>query len=406
MHGFCDAAAYLNTADTDAVIAEIVALFGAEGMRPVERPAKRLNDSAPLVNNLWAVTVFPGSDGWTVIISVPWELLCDRAEGADRNRFFELCQGLKAPGVLLTAHDGEPAWGKILAEADGRGGERACGWWYHGSDDKMYPQDALGKRFYGHEVRLASIEKQVSGFEAMRFELLPHLNMVLDDSQNVELHPFRGDSEFEVFFYYLGSQLGGGNGEFLNERRGELHDAMTRHAPMKVAEGTVLYFEWPAGDRPEPVPTARDLALERLMAEPRVFYADGSPVLEGDAVLYDHGMFPGLIAGFLVGSGVAGLEVTNVLVQAVEPGKRAHPASSVAEELQLVERGTRDFLKAGFGWLRKSARQGDAKSQFALGNLYLIGYGVAKDEDECLRWWRMAAAQGYAPAVERLDKDS
>ncbi len=43
------------------------------------------------------------------------------------------------------------------------------------------------------------------------------------------------------------------------------------------------------------------------------------------------------------------------------------------------------------------AEAGDARAQVAVGSLYTLGErGVARDDDEALRWYRMAAAQGYA----------
>lgn len=41
--------------------------------------------------------------------------------------------------------------------------------------------------------------------------------------------------------------------------------------------------------------------------------------------------------------------------------------------------------------VRQLAEQGDTKAQFVLGSMYRDGRGVAKDLDEMIRWWRMAA---------------
>jgi len=403
-HGFCDAATYVQTEDTDAVIVRLAEMFGAEGMRPVERPSQRLDHMPALQSNLWAATVFPGAGGWTVILTVPWDLLFDRPEGAPRSRFFELCRRLGVPGVVAAARDLDPHWGNVVAEADGKGGERAFGWWYQSGDDKRYPRGTLGTHFYDHRVELSPGGDYGANLPTMEFKLLPHLNIVRDDSRNPDLHPFRGDSAFEVFFYYLGSQLGGLNGPFLNDRRGEVYQSMRRIAPLPVPDGTVLYFEWPAGDRPYPQPDPLEIEAERAYANPRVFYADGSPVRDGDAVLFDKGMFPGRISGFLVSGGPGHMAVSNYLVKSIELGRRVHDAATAAEDLQLVERDTRDFLKAGFAWLDERAARGDGKALFALGNLYVIGYGVPKDLDRGLRLWRRAADQGYGPARAQLDK--
>jgi hypothetical protein len=52
--------------------------------------------------------------------------------------------------------------------------------------------------------------------------------------------------------------------------------------------------------------------------------------------------------------------------------------------------------------LRPLAEGGDAKAQVALGAMYAEGLGVAKDDREALRWYRMAAAQGVADAQNNL----
>jgi hypothetical protein len=45
-------------------------------------------------------------------------------------------------------------------------------------------------------------------------------------------------------------------------------------------------------------------------------------------------------------------------------------------------------------WLRRSAHQGYARAQFALGERYARGDGIAKDEAEAARWYMLAADQG------------
>ena len=48
--------------------------------------------------------------------------------------------------------------------------------------------------------------------------------------------------------------------------------------------------------------------------------------------------------------------------------------------------------------MREKAEKGEAYPQFSLGNMYLDGRGVTKDEVEGVKWYRKAADQGYAPA--------
>ena len=53
-------------------------------------------------------------------------------------------------------------------------------------------------------------------------------------------------------------------------------------------------------------------------------------------------------------------------------------------------------------WYRLAAEQGVALAQFNLGNMYRTGSGVAKDDQEAVRWYRLAAEQGYADAQFNL----
>ena len=46
--------------------------------------------------------------------------------------------------------------------------------------------------------------------------------------------------------------------------------------------------------------------------------------------------------------------------------------------------------------LRTLAEQGDAAAQFNLGFRYDYGWGVPEDDAEAVRWYRLAADQGYA----------
>ncbi|MDC0998333.1 tetratricopeptide repeat protein [Alphaproteobacteria bacterium] len=53
-------------------------------------------------------------------------------------------------------------------------------------------------------------------------------------------------------------------------------------------------------------------------------------------------------------------------------------------------------------WYRKSAEQGDASAQYALGWMYSNGKGVTQDYAEAVKWYRKAAQQGYARAQSNL----
>ena len=49
--------------------------------------------------------------------------------------------------------------------------------------------------------------------------------------------------------------------------------------------------------------------------------------------------------------------------------------------------------------IRTKAEQGDADAQYNLGVIYRQGQGVAPDDVEAARWFRLAADQGLGPGL-------
>ncbi len=60
-----------------------------------------------------------------------------------------------------------------------------------------------------------------------------------------------------------------------------------------------------------------------------------------------------------------------------------------------------DYKKAYSIW-KPLAERGNVKAQLALGGLYAVGNGVAKDVAVAQKWWRKAAGQGYDHAQYNL----
>lgn len=48
------------------------------------------------------------------------------------------------------------------------------------------------------------------------------------------------------------------------------------------------------------------------------------------------------------------------------------------------------------------AVMGDEKAQFVLGLMYSVGEGVEENDQEAIKWYRLAAEQGYADAQNNL----
>ncbi|MDE6408374.1 MAG: SEL1-like repeat protein, partial [Anaeroplasmataceae bacterium] len=53
-------------------------------------------------------------------------------------------------------------------------------------------------------------------------------------------------------------------------------------------------------------------------------------------------------------------------------------------------------------WIKTAAAQGSPKAQFAVGNCYFYGYGVKKNKNVALDWWKHAALQGSFLAQKSL----
>jgi TPR repeat protein len=53
-------------------------------------------------------------------------------------------------------------------------------------------------------------------------------------------------------------------------------------------------------------------------------------------------------------------------------------------------------------WFRLAAEQGEAEARFHLGVMYDQGQSVPEDDAEAVRWYRLAAEQGHAPAQYNL----
>ena len=53
-------------------------------------------------------------------------------------------------------------------------------------------------------------------------------------------------------------------------------------------------------------------------------------------------------------------------------------------------------------WYRVAAEAGDAKAQYGLSRVYGKGQSTEKDTEECVKWLRLSAAQGYVPAQTDL----
>jgi TPR repeat protein len=67
-------------------------------------------------------------------------------------------------------------------------------------------------------------------------------------------------------------------------------------------------------------------------------------------------------------------------------------------------RGVDKNLSEAVRYYRLAADQGYMDAQYELGCRYEAGGGVTKDSNEAKRWFRLAAAQGHIDAQRRISK--
>ena len=74
---------------------------------------------------------------------------------------------------------------------------------------------------------------------------------------------------------------------------------------------------------------------------------------------------------------------------------------ALAEMYRQGQGAPRDYRQA-FAWYLKAADQANPGAAFALGDLYQAGQGVARNDQAAANWYAKAAAQGYASAEVKL----
>lgn len=106
-----------------------------------------------------------------------------------------------------------------------------------------------------------------------------------------------------------------------------------------------------------------------------------------------------LLVAFMlvVGCSESEFEATKVLAEAGEAdaqnnlGNRYYNGTGVARNDQEAAR-----------WYRLAAEQGNAHGQYNLGVMYENGRGFFRNSREAVRWYRLAAGQGHATAQDNL----
>ena len=99
---------------------------------------------------------------------------------------------------------------------------------------------------------------------------------------------------------------------------------------------------------------------------------------------------------YLKGQGVKKNEKEGArfIFQAAEGGYA--PASNVYADLLEEGKGVPQDLTESLTWRRKAAEQGDADAQFLIGYKHEHGEGLPQDNVKALNWYRKSAEQGYS----------
>lgn len=89
-----------------------------------------------------------------------------------------------------------------------------------------------------------------------------------------------------------------------------------------------------------------------------------------------------------------------------QPSKSPEELYEVGENYYFGRNGVMQDYAEAVKWFCKSAEQGNAKAQCALGDCYRYGLGIEGDDytnyDEAVKWYRKSAEQGYAEAQYAL----
>lgn len=218
--GYWENTTYIRHGDVDEVARAIGRVFAAEGMAPLPLPAPRARQlfepmqyDAALDNDVWALALFPGADGWCVVKTAPLEVLSQQAVGATRMRLADACAALGASAFQVNIYDGAT----VLAEVSAGGEVLASG--FNGqSDDPM--------QWHGIEVAEERIEA------AFELHDLGHL-----------APGGRGD----LFAAATAREIGGANAAHCDNRTSIV--TLICGEPLAIAGGRSLYFHWQGPSR-------------------------------------------------------------------------------------------------------------------------------------------------------------
>ena len=240
---------FIKCGDTAELVQSITSVFEAEGMRRLtSAPNKRFYHDWPVLDcNRWKLEVIVGEGGWHLLLPTPWNLLADRVLADENSRLACLANRLGSEAFSLCTHDAYPGeHGHVLLETIGSD-TFATGHWRNAAPEDYDAPGASDSdpNFYGTSFvgRVKSIQPQTK----LTQQLWLDADLFLKTADFDEHDDCRHESEIEFKQRYFIKHLLGisPNDVVQNEEYWACSEwAKTRHF--------VLWFEWPANDRPEP----------------------------------------------------------------------------------------------------------------------------------------------------------
>ena len=206
---------YVEDADTRRVADAMASLLYREGLQQIAEHG-RLTESVPV-----AVGVVPGATGWTIIKTVPLELLGQRAAHANRMRLVDLAGLLGTASLQINLY--QRAF-LILVEVDR---QLRCLLSGYGPGTARNP-DPL--QFYEETLAEDRID--------VRFELLPLQQLVWESTR----YEYAGPTlDHEELVARLARRLGGENARWCDDSLST--DILLGRKPLPMKDGITLHFE-------------------------------------------------------------------------------------------------------------------------------------------------------------------
>lgn len=208
----------------------MVSLLRQEGMQqiaepaPFSTPAEALQYGRAMDNAAWTVGVLPGAAGWTIIKTLPLELLGERAPNSTRMRLVDLAGLLGTAALQINLY--ETAF-LVLIEVDR---ESRCLLSGYGPGSIRNPD-----QLQFHQEQLAEDRIDV------RFELLPFQQLVWESTRFGYAGPTLDNEQLVT---RLAHKLGGENAAWCGDEWST--DILLGCRPLPIKGGIVLHFKRPA----------------------------------------------------------------------------------------------------------------------------------------------------------------